>query len=232
MRNATIAGPGAGVRKYDVLTALAAWGLHGTARDQTSALRLIALVTARYNWQRDELSVGQRDMARLWGVADRTVKRELKRLAAHGVLVVLRRGVKGRVACYRIDQERVAALSAPYWQTVGPDFADRFGARHGVATPSSSVVRVDFGPGRDGPADTSSGQAGDLHGWLRAHAPESYGAWFARLRVAGEQGDQVVLECPNAFVRGYVETHFDAVLRDAVATIYGPGRRVVLTVTG
>ena len=43
-------------------------------------LRLIALITARYNWQRDELSVGQSEMARIWGVHDRTVKREVRRL--------------------------------------------------------------------------------------------------------------------------------------------------------
>ena len=80
-------GPQAGSQKYDLLTALAVAGLCGSPGFQTSMLRLIALVTARYNWARDELTVGQREMARMWSVDERTVKRELKRLTTAGVLV-------------------------------------------------------------------------------------------------------------------------------------------------
>ena len=55
-------GPAAGSQKYDLLTALAVAGLNGTPGFQTSMLRLVALVTARYNWARNELTVGQKDL--------------------------------------------------------------------------------------------------------------------------------------------------------------------------
>ena len=45
----------------------------------------MALITTRYNWQRDELTMGQGEIARLWSVDDRTVKREMARLAGAGL---------------------------------------------------------------------------------------------------------------------------------------------------
>ena len=42
-------GTDAGVIKYDLLTALSVAGLNGGPRLQTSLMRLIAAVTARYN---------------------------------------------------------------------------------------------------------------------------------------------------------------------------------------
>ncbi len=67
-------GPCAGVVKYDILTAL---GLHGVPSAQASMLRLITAIMARCNWRSEEMTVGQRDLARLWGVAERTAKREV-----------------------------------------------------------------------------------------------------------------------------------------------------------
>ena len=101
MQPGRVTGPGSGVHKYDILTAVAIAGLHGSTTQQVSALRLISLITARYNWQRNELSIGQAEMARLWGVNERTAKREVKRLLAMGLLDVKRAGVRGRVASYR-----------------------------------------------------------------------------------------------------------------------------------
>lgn len=72
------AGPEGASRKYGLLTALAVQALAGDK--PRLVLRLMALVTARYNWQRDELAVGQAEIARLWAVDDRTVKRDMARL--------------------------------------------------------------------------------------------------------------------------------------------------------
>ncbi len=91
-----LTGPEAGSLKYDILTALTLLGLHGTATEQTSMMRLIALITARYNWRANELTVGQRDIARMWAVNERTVKREMKRLTDAQILVCKRSGVRGR----------------------------------------------------------------------------------------------------------------------------------------
>ncbi|MEM8776557.1 MAG: hypothetical protein AAGF53_16095, partial [Pseudomonadota bacterium] len=111
MEQHRIAGPEAGVQKYDILTSLSVAGLNGSSAFQTSMLRLIALVTARYNWRSDELSIGQRDIARMWSVNERTVKREIKRLLGYDILIRKRAGVRGRVATYRLNYSKVAEIS-------------------------------------------------------------------------------------------------------------------------
>ena len=76
-------GRDAAVRKYDALSALMAFALAGDPNRQRLVLRLMALITTRYNWQRNELAMGQREIARLWCVDERTVKRDMARLRAH-----------------------------------------------------------------------------------------------------------------------------------------------------
>ena len=73
-------------RKYDIITALGAYALARNKHDQRLVLRLITLMTARYNWARNELAVGQREIARLWSVDERTVKREMAKLRGCGWL--------------------------------------------------------------------------------------------------------------------------------------------------
>ncbi len=232
MDRARITGPGAGVWKYDILTALTLWGLNGSQGEQATAIRLIAMVTARYNWQRDEVSIGQRDLARLWGVTDRTVKRELKRLSGLGLIEVLRPGVRGRVASYRLVPEAVAAVSAPYWDRVGPDFAERIGARQAAAVKQEGpqVLRVDFRQAHGVP----EGGAGDpwsrVQGRLRAAAPEAYGAWFSGLTLRDATVERVEIAAQSTFVLRYIETHFGEMLHGAVAEAFGPEAQLVLTV--
>ena len=124
-----LTGPEAGVIKYDLLTALSVAGLNGSPTLQTSLMRLIAAVTSRYNWRADELSVGQRDLARMWSVNERTVKREIKRLTDAQLLICTRGGVRGRVAAYRLNYAQIARLSGPCWPLVGPDYDARVKAR-------------------------------------------------------------------------------------------------------
>lgn len=137
-----MSGPKAGSMKYDLLTALSVTGLAGSLTLQASMTRLIALVTARYNWRLDEVSVGQRDLAKMWSVKERTVKREMKRLTDSKVLIQLRAGVRGRVGAYRLNYTEIWKQSEPLWKNVGPDFAERmaeFTPRDKV-----TVVKVDF----------------------------------------------------------------------------------------
>lgn len=115
----------AAARKYDILTALGAHALATGRSEQILALRLITLITARYNWGRDELTVGQREIARLWSVDERTVKREMAKLRGRGWLELLRAGARGRVAEYRLGIERLMQDTRPGWERVGPDFAHR-----------------------------------------------------------------------------------------------------------
>ena len=143
MKTNRFTGPRAGALKYDLLTALAVAGLSGSPGFQTSMLRLVALVTARYNWARDELTVGQREMARMWSVDERTVKREIKRLTSADILLQLRPGVRGRVAAYRLNIAEIHRLSAPVWERVGPDFSERM-VQHNPQAEGDKVVHVAF----------------------------------------------------------------------------------------
>ena len=71
-------------RKYDILSALMAFALAQDKHVQRQVLRIMALITTRYNWQRDELTMGQGEIAKLWSVDERTVKREMAKLRALG----------------------------------------------------------------------------------------------------------------------------------------------------
>jgi hypothetical protein len=118
-------GPGSAARKYDLITSLGAHALSLGKSEQRMVLRLITLVTARYNWGRDELSVGQREIAKLWSCNERTVKREMAKLRGMGWLVVKRQGARGRVTQYSLAAENILQMTAPTWAAVGPDFVIR-----------------------------------------------------------------------------------------------------------
>lgn len=227
MPTRSIAGPGAGVYKYDLLTALSVGALHGSVVQQTSALRLIAMITARYNWQRDEVSIGQCELARLWGVNERTVKREMKRLTDAGILICLRPGVRGRVGAYRVSYEGVERLSRPVWAAVGADFERRFEG-HGATAPK--VVRVDFGARSPSapPDETPPDSWGAVQARLRAEFPDAWGNWFRQLGCNGVEAGAVQLTAPSGFVCRYVETHLRPPLLVAIRAEFGPAAEVSL----
>ncbi len=76
---------------------------------------MVLLITARYNWRLDEFTVGQRDLARMWNVTDRTVKREIKYWLERKMVICKRQGVRGRVGAYRLNYPEIYRLSEPYW---------------------------------------------------------------------------------------------------------------------
>lgn len=118
-------GRDAASRKYDLLTALGLYALGADRRVQRLVLRLITLVTARYDWRAGEASIGRRDLARLWAVDERTVKRELAGLRALGLISVKRPAARGRVAAYALEIGAVWEASRPDWGRAGADFAAR-----------------------------------------------------------------------------------------------------------
>ena len=75
-------GRNSSVFKYDLLTVVGAYALSADKGRQRLVLRLMTLITARYNWAKDELAVGQREIARLWKIDERSVKREMAKLRA------------------------------------------------------------------------------------------------------------------------------------------------------
>ncbi len=219
-----LTGPGAGPQKYDLLTALAVAGLAGSSTRMTTMLRLIAVITARYNWHLDELTVGQRELARLWSVDERTVKREIKRLTEADLLIQLRPGVRGRVAAYRLNQPAVHRISAAEWPAVGPDFVSRMGA---VAPPVEKVIRVDFQA--KGTAVAGATPWDRTVARLAAADPELFQNWFGRLTFGGVSGDTLALTAPNRFTAQYVQTHLIPHLHRAAAPDFPAVQRVIIT---
>ncbi|MCP5074941.1 MAG: hypothetical protein GY947_16830 [Rhodobacteraceae bacterium] len=218
-----LTGPGAGSIKYDLLTAMTVAGMAGSNTLQSSMTRLVALVTARYNWQRDEVTVGQRDIARMWSVNERTVKREMKRLLDAGILLRLRPGVRGRVGAYRLNYVEIWRVSKPSWALVGPDFEERMASF--VPQEEVKVVRVDFSPDAEEDA-VATDMAGDRGKWrrarrvLRAQDSAAFNNWYGKL-VFSEYCDGVlILSAPNDFVARYVETHLSRSLVDAARATF------------
>lgn len=190
-------------RKYDIITALGAYALARDKHHQRLILRLITLITARYNWARDELAVGQREIARLWSVDERTVKREMAKLRALGWLVVKRQGARGRVTEYGMDFDRVLAMTENDWSNVGPDFDLRMSGRPSETPVVSLPLKGDVPP-----PDVSAGTEWVLaQAILHAEAPDIYGSWLRNLERVGRAGGRLTLKAPSRFHGTYVQTH-------------------------
>jgi hypothetical protein len=202
-------GRGAAARKYDLLTALGAHALAQDKHEQRRVLRLITLVTARYNWMRDELAVGQREIARLWSVDTRTVKREMALLRARGWLVVKRQGARGRVTEYGLALERILAETQAHWSCVGSDFEVRMGQgsdEPGTATIVSLPSRV----AQTAP-DVSSGTEWALAAaLLHAEDAGAFASWLRALERVERAGGRLTLRAPSRFHAAYVQTHLAA----------------------
>ncbi len=210
-------GRNAAAIKYDLISALGAHALSLGKSDQRRVLRLITLVTARYNWARDELAVGQREIARLWSCDERTVKREMARLRGMGWLVVRRQGARGRVTEYGMDSLRILTDTRQSWPSVGPDFVIRL---EGQEEPSSVVP---FRASGDAPPpDVSAGTE-----WVLAQAvlhrenPAVYGAWVRALDRVERAGGRLTLRAPSRFHAAYVQTHLSGQILAACQSVDG-----------
>lgn len=202
-----LTGPAAGALKYDLLTALSVAGLNGSPSLQTSFMRLIALITARYNWRADEFCVGQRDMARMWSVNERTVKREVKRLTETGVLICKRPGVRGRVGAYTLNYTRIAELSQNSWPLVGPDFDARMRERYVSETAKIVSIKQFRDETQAVPEPAKAGTWDAAMAQLAKHDPSLHHAWFARLTFVSCTANCLKLRAPSRFVQRYIETH-------------------------
>jgi DNA-binding Lrp family transcriptional regulator len=213
-------GPNAGSMKYDLLTALSVVGLAGSPAFQTSMTRLIALVTSRYNWQMDQLSIGQRDMARMWSVDERTVKREIKRLVESGILKKIRQGVRGRVGAYRIDYHAVWRMSEPIWANVGPDFDERMKINSPRA--DVKVVKLELARGHKDSQEQPTKREGvwrDVRQRLKMNDEAIYKNWLSKLVFEEYEEGYLKLLAPTQFVARYIETNLcDVLFREAKGT--------------
>jgi hypothetical protein len=201
-------GRGAQAQKYDLLTALGTFALAQGKHEQRRVLRLMTLITARYNWARDELSVGQREIARMWSVDERTVKREMAHLRAKGWLVVRRQGARGRVTQYSMDLAKMFADTSAHWGAVGPDFELRMSEKDAPA--ETTVVPLPVRGTVTAP-DLSSGTEWALaQGELHAQDAGLYASWISALVREDRAGGRITLRAPSRFHAAYVQSHLEA----------------------
>ena len=189
-------------QKYDLLSVLGAHGLAGGKTGHRMALRLICLITARYNWQSNELSVGQGEIAKLWSVDLRTVKREMAVLRNRGWLIEKRGAARGRVTLYGLGIDQIMVDTRQDWGRIGPDLVARLDAPVAAEMPSNVVP---FAAASLGPVEaTLWGRAQLL---LSAKQPTVFAAWLAGLSMVSHEAGDVVLKAPTPFHASYVATH-------------------------
>lgn len=223
-----LTGSKAGSHKYDLLTAITVVGLHGNPGFQTSMLRLTALITARYNWRLDEFSVGQRDMARMWCVNERTVKREIKRLLEAQIITCKRQGVRGRVGAYKLNFNEIYRRSRSIWTAVGPDFDERM--QTNLPQINSTVVTVNFAKDEFSKDRSVQGRGEWRHVLqrLKAAEPEVYSNWYSQLLLVALEESTLTIKAPSRFIARYVQTNLDKSLVNAAEAELGPVDRLVV----
>ena len=205
MRMTRPAGRHAAAAKYDILTALGVMGCGGDKHLQRLVLRLITLIVARYNWQTDELCIGQREVAALWAVDERTVKRDFARLRERGWLVQKRAAARGRVAVHGLDLGAILAASRPDWGRVGPDFVARLAQPEAAPEPPTGNV-IAF-PGL-APRPEGQGTWARVLAQLASDSPALHAAWFAALVEDGApEGGTLRLRAPSKFHATFVSSH-------------------------
>ncbi|MEC7761494.1 MAG: hypothetical protein VX874_06230 [Pseudomonadota bacterium] len=213
-------GQAAASRKYDILSALMAFALSQDKHRQRQVMRMMSLITTRYNWQRDELSMGQEAIAALWSCDTRTVKREMAKFLSMGWLVMKRRGARGRVSVYGIDLTRMMEDTRPAWPNIGEDFVARVDPDRPEPVASNVVaLRQVAAPVADGSVWA------EAQALLHAEDGATYGAWFHGLTEADRHEGWLILAAPTRFHATYVETHLMARLMGAI-------RRIDPTVAG
>lgn len=222
-------GRDAATKKYDMLTALAAYALSQDKGTQRLVLRLMVLITARYNWRRDELSMGRKEIARIWSVDERTVKREMAKFRGLDWVTVKRAGARGRVTTYAIRFENILTMTRDIWPAVGPDFVQRMGTIENPEAASGDVIPF-TGATKTPPPDFSDGSHWSLaSAALYSENETLFGAWFKPLTQTGRAGGCVILEAPSRFHAQYVTTHFYDKILTAICAQDGSIQSVEIT---
>lgn len=203
----------AAVKKYDILSALMAHAHAGDQHRQRLILRFMSLITTRYNWQRNELTMGQREIARLWCVDERTVKRDMARLRALGWVTIKRQGARGRVAVLGFDLERIMLDTRLEWGNIGPDFVERAGG------PQPEQADQNVVPFRRIEALPANAVWVAARARLAAEDPPIFEAWLAGLADGGIANGRLTLIAPTEFHASYIRTHLISRLTVAVLRV-------------
>ncbi|MEJ6395815.1 DnaA N-terminal domain-containing protein [Gymnodinialimonas sp. 2305UL16-5] len=220
-------GPGASAIKYDILTALLVTSTCGEATAARLALRLSLLITARFNWRSGSFSVGRKEMARMWGVTERTAKREMAQMKALGWIAVSVPAARGRVAQYKIDLPAVLRATMPHWAAVGPDFVARM-----TDTPEKRAETNVIPLRASLPVEDNGTGWAKVAARLREENPALFEAWFAGLQAVDLENGTLTLLAPSRFVATYLQAHFAMRLLAAVTAEIGRARDIQIIAEG
>ena len=237
--NASLRGPRASVVKYDIVAAINGAGLAKASLSKDLAQRLTLLIVSRYNWLTNEISAGHMQLAMLWSVDLRRVKRVLAELRDIGVLAVKRAGRKGLVTVYSLDLSRIAAITRPYWNLLGADIAARLDAAFpekvapvsALEAPSAAREDVagDIGQQSNvvGIAEVRRQRADPVrHALAQEISPPAFERWIKPL-VHERRDDGVVFTAASSFVANYVERQFGHRIERAIRQLFPDIRRVM-----
>lgn len=228
LRKIKTAGQGSAAQKYDILTILGTFALSQDRRLQRQTLRLICLITARYNWQNDLLSVGQVEMARLWSVDPRTVKRELAALRERGWLIEQRGAAPGRVTQYGLGLAQILEDTRTVWEQVGSDLVERLSPSLAKPTVAPEEIArenvVPFPQGEEGIWAEAGAAWSGIARRLYAEDASVYRAWIAVLRPE-QTAQELILHAPSPYHASYIKSHFAAKIAAALRRV-APGLRL------
>ncbi|WP_298848964.1 DnaA N-terminal domain-containing protein [uncultured Ruegeria sp.] len=214
MQIAKPVGRNAAALKYDILSALSVHALSGDKHRQRSMLRIIALITTRYNWRNNELSIGREEISRLWTVNERTVKREMAKFRALGWVTVKRPAARGRVAVYEIDLKQIMIDTQEVWSVIGSDFEARMSEE---PEPETNIVPFTTKPAGAGVADADVWS--QVQTILHGRDPELWASWFQHLSEAERAGGRVTLVAPSRFMADYIAQKWTARLLAAYSRV-------------
>lgn len=207
-------GNGAAARKYDLLSALGVMALAAHPSEQRLILRLMVAITARYNWASDTLAVAQTELAKLWSVDERTVKRAMAEFRERGWLKLKRQAARGRVAEYGLGIDELLLVTRGDWARIGSDFEARLTPQEApVAGPT--VVRFPVTP-----VETPAGLAWPrMLQLLTQGDPATAKAWLQGIREEGIDDGMLRLSTRGRYQANYLRTHLTSRLLGAARRI-------------
>ncbi len=210
--------------KSDIVSSLLVLVTCGTPTQARLSVRLSLVITARYNWRTGRFGVGQKELARMWGVTERTAKRELAHMRGLGWISIA--VASGRVAQHKINLDTVLLQSAPHWDAIGPDFAARMtGAPEQEREPADTNV-VPLRVSNETPIyDNNTGWA-MVAERLREQDPAIFNAWLSQLTALEGDDTSITLGAPSKFVAQYVNTHFLQRIKASLVAIEGGQRQI------
>ena len=158
----------------------------------------------------------------MWGVTERTAKRELAHMRGLGWISVAVASGRGRVTQHSINLDSIIEQSAPHWEAIGPDFAARM-----VGAPEQEISNVV--PMR---ANSTMPIFDNNTGWalvaerLREQEPAIFNAWLSQLTALEGDATKIVLAAPTKFVAQYVTTHFMKRIQASLSAVEGSLRQI------